>query len=160
VLLLADLFGANWFAYGPRYHTIAAMLGQRASANGWQSFDVIGPLVLVACAAGLAVAYLTASRRSPALPAVITTLLTPVSLALALLVAIRVLLDRPAVHLVQAGGANVIDVRAGAYIGLVLSIAIFIGSYLALRRDRVSDDDAQPVLETLRVEDSRRQSHA
>lgn len=159
-LLLADLFGVSWFAYRAQYRTIAAMLGQRASASGWQTFDVIGPLALVVCLAGLAIAWLTASRRSPALPAVLTTLLAPISLALAVFGAIRALLDRPEVHLIQAGGANVIEARAGAYVGLALSITIFIGNYLVLRRDGVSDEDAQPVLETLGVEESRTQSRA
>lgn len=160
VLLLADLFGASWFAYEPRFHATAAMLGQRASANGWQSFDAIGPLALIVCLAGLAIAWLTASRRSPALPAVITTLLAPVSLALALLVAVRVLLDHPVVHLAQAGGANVIQARASAYFGLGLSVAIFIGSYVALRRDGVAAEDGQAVIELVGVEDSPTQSHA
>ena len=134
-LLLIDMFVVTWFAYTGRYHAIATMLGQRVSATGWQTFDVIGPLALVVCVAGMAAAWFTASRQSPAVPTVIVTLLAPLSFVLALLVAIRVLLDRPSVHLAQAGGANVIVVRPGAFVGLVLSIGVVGGCFLVLRRD-------------------------
>ena len=74
----------------------------------------------------------------------------PVSFVLVVVVAIRVLLDRPTVHLVQAGGANVIEARPGAYIGLVLSVVVFAGLYLSLRRDGVASDDSPAAIETLR----------
>jgi hypothetical protein len=149
LLLLVDLFGLDWFGYSSRFRALAVMLGQSASANGWNSFTVLGPLTLVVGLAGLAAAYLTAARRSPALPVVITTLLLPVSFLQTVWVAIRVLLDGPSVHLVQAGGANVITTLPGAYLGLALSIVVFAGVYLSLRRDGVADDDAPAVIETL-----------
>jgi hypothetical protein len=151
VLLLVDLFAVPWFAYKPQYHATAVMLGQSVSANGWQTFEVIGPLALLVCLVGLMIWLLTATRRSPAMPVVLTTLLLPVSFVLAVLVAIRVLLDRPTVHLAQAGGANVIEPRAGAYVGLALTLVIFAGLYLSLRRDGVPYDDAPATIETLRV---------
>lgn len=151
LLLLVDLFGATWFAYRPQYRAVAAMLAQRSSANGWQAFEVIGPLALVVCVLGLAICVLTAVRRSPAVPVVLTTLLAPVSLALAIAVAIRVLLDAPSVHLAQAGGANVIETDAGAYVGLALCVVIFAGLYLSLRRDAVAPEDSPQMIETLRV---------
>lgn len=160
VLLLIDLFGVSWFGYGARYRALATMLGQSASANGWDTFTVLGPLTLLVGLAGMAIAWLTAARRSPALPVVMTTLLLPVSFVQAVLVAVRVLVDGPSVHLVQAGGANVIDARAGAYVGLGLSIVVFVGVYLSLRRDTVAAEDSPARIETLGVEDSSRESRA
>ncbi len=151
ILLLIDLFGLSWFAYRPQFHATAVMLGQAPSANGWQSFEVIGPLTLLVCLTGAAVWLLTATRRSPALPAVITTLLLPVSLVLAVLVAVRVLLDGPAVHLAQADGRNVITAQPGAYIGLLLSFVLFIGAFMGMRREGVAPEDAPRVIETVRV---------
>lgn len=151
LLLLVDLFGATWFEYRPQYHAVATMLGQRTSANGWQAFELIGPLALIVCVLGVAICVLTATRRSPAVPVVMATLLAPVSFVLAILVAIRVLLDQPSVHLAQAGGANVIETRAGAYLGLVFCVAIFAGIYLALRRDGLAPEDSPVAIETLRV---------
>jgi hypothetical protein len=149
VLLLADLFGSSWFAYSSRFRALATMLGQSPSANGWQTFGVLGPLTVIVCLAGIAILWLSAARQSPALPVVITTLLLPVSFVQAVLVAIRVLLDGPSVHLVQAGGANVIETRPGAYIGLALSVLVFAGTYLSLRRDAVPAEDAPAAIERL-----------
>lgn len=160
LLLLIDLFAASWFAYGSRYHAFAAMLGQSVSANGWDTFTLLGPLTLIVCLSGLAILWLSATRHSPALPVVITTLLLPVSFVQAVLVAIRVLVDRPSVHLVQAGGANVIGARPGAYIGLALSVLVFAGVYLSLRRDAVAPEDSPARIERLSVEDSSTQSPA
>jgi hypothetical protein len=160
VLLLIDLFGVSWFAFGSRYRALATMLGQSASANGWNAFTVVGPLTLLVCLAGLAVACLSAARPSPALPVVITTLLLPVSFAQAVLVAVRVLADGPSVHLVQAGGANVIDTQLGAYAGLGLSIMVFAGVYLSLRREGVAPQDSPARIETLSVGDSSSESRA
>jgi hypothetical protein len=160
LLLLIDLFGLSWFAYEPRVHALMSALGQSTSANGWNTFTVVGPLTLVVCVAGIAAALLTAARRSPAVPVVITTLLLPVSFVQVVWVAIRVLLDRPSLNLVSEGGANVIGARPGAYIGLALSIVVFAGVYLSLRRDGVAAEDSPARIETLGVGDSRRQSPA
>jgi hypothetical protein len=151
VLLLVDLFAVTWFAYKAPFRVTAVMLGQRISANGWQTFEVIGPFTLLVCLVGIAICLLCATRRSPAVPVVLTTLLMPVSFVLVVMIAIRVLLDQPTVHLAQAGGANVIEPRPGAYIGLALSLVIFAGLYLSLRRDGVASDDSPAVIETLRV---------
>lgn len=151
LLLLVDLFGGTWFEYRPQYHAVATMLGQRTSANGWQAFELIGPLALIVCVLGVAICVLTATRRSPAVPVVMATLLAPVSFVLAILVAIRVLLDPPSVHLAQAGGANVIETGVGAYLGLVFCVAIFAGIYLSLRRDGLAPEDSPAAIETLRV---------
>lgn len=151
MLLLLDLFGATWFEYQPQFRASAAMHGLAASANGWNSFELIGPLALFVCLVGLGICWLTATRRSPAVPVVLTTLLAPVSLVLVILVAIRVLLDPPSVNLAQAGGANVIEAGAGAYVGLALCVAVFAGSYLVLRRDGVAPEDSPATIETLRV---------
>ncbi len=151
VVLLIDLFGVTWFQYRAQFHATMAMLGQRVAANGWQSFEAVGPLTLVVALAGVAIVWLAATRRSPALPVVVTTLLLPVSFVQAVLVAVRVLLDPPAVQLAAAGGANVIETRAGAYIGVATSLALFAGVYVSLRRDAVAPEDAPSVIETLRV---------
>jgi hypothetical protein len=152
VALLVDLFAVTWFSYKPEYRATAVMLGQRVSATGWQTFEVVGPLALVVCLVGTAIWWLAATRRSPALPVVLTTLLAPVALALAVLLAIRVLLDRPSVHLLQAGGANVVQARPGAYAALALSIVIFAGLYLSLRREAVAPDDSPAMIEVLSLD--------
>ncbi len=149
VLLVIDLFARPWFAYKPQFHTTAAMLGQRVSANGWQSFEAVGPLTLVVCAVAIAIPCLGATRRSPALPVVLTTLLLPVSLALVILLAIRTLLDTPSVHLLQAGGANALHTEAGAYVALGLSVAILVGLHAAVRHEGTAETDSPTPVETV-----------
>ena len=92
MLLLVDLFALTWFAYKAPFHVTAVMLGQQTSANGWHTFEVIGPFTLLVCLVGIAICVLAASRRSPAVPVVLTTLLLPLSFVLVILIAIRVLL--------------------------------------------------------------------
>ena len=159
-LLVIDLFGVSWFAYDSRLHAFAAMLGQGVSADGWNTFDLLGPLTLIVCLAGIAIFSLTAVRPSPALPVVIATLLLPVSFTQTVLVAIRVLVDPPSVHLAQIGGADAIQARPGAYIGVALSLLIFGGVYLSLRRDSVPDEDAPPAIEQVSLQDSPSESPA
>lgn len=159
-LLAADLFATSWFAYRPQFHAFAAMLGQSVSANGWDTFTVLGPLTLLVSIAGMVIVWLTATRSSPALPVVIATLLLPVSFVQTILIALRVLLDGPSVHLVQAGGANVIETRPGAYIGVALSLLTFAGVYQSLRRDSVAPEDSPSILQTLNVEQPSSESHA
>ncbi len=154
VLLLADLFGVTWFRSEAPLHGAAAMLSQRVSASGWQSLKVLGPLALVVSAAGIAVWVATATRRSPALPVVLTTLLLPVAFALAILAAVRVLLDPPSVHVAQAGGADVIQTQPGAYAGLLLSIALFVGAFVALRREDADSSATSRMIETIDVQQS------
>jgi hypothetical protein len=155
IALLVDLFAVSWFAYKPPFHAVAVMLGQQVSANGWQSFDVIGPLALVVGVAGIAIGWLQATRRSPAVPVVVTTMLLPFSLALVVALLIRVVLDPPSVHLAQAGGAIVIEARPGAYIGLLMSVVILAGTYASLRHDGVSEADAPAEIETVSVGEPR-----
>ena len=160
LLLAVDLFATSWFGYRARFHAFAAMLGQNVSANGWDTFTVLGPLTLLVSIAGVAIWWLTATRSSPALPVVVATLLLPVSFVQTILVALRVFLDGPSVHLVQAGGANVIETRPGAYLGVALSIVTFAGVYVSLRRDGVAPEDSPATIQTLNVEESSSESHA
>jgi ABC-type sulfate transport system permease subunit len=153
--LLVDLFAVSWFAYDSRFHVTALMLGQKVSANGWQSFSVIGPLALVVGVAGIALGWLVATRRSPAVPVVVTTLLLPFSLALVVALVIRVVISPPSVHLAQAGGGNVISAQPGAYVGLVLSVVIFAGTYAALRREGVPTADSPAEIESLPLSEPR-----
>ncbi len=151
IALLIDLLAVPWFAYKAEYQGIAVVLARRVSINGWQAFTFAGPLTLLVSAVGIVAFWLQGTRRSPALPVVVTTLLAPVSLALVVILAVRVLLDQPSVPL--TGGGNALEARPGAYFALVLGTALFVGLFMSLRRDGVADEDAPPAIELLRVGD-------
>ena len=158
VLLVIDLFARTWFEYTPRFHATASTLDRRVGVNGWQAFAVLGPLTVIVCAAGIAIFWLQLTRRSPALPVVVTTLLAPVALGLVVLLAIRVLVDRPGLAMSHAGGAGGIGARSGAYVGLGLSVLIALGTYVSLRREGVAPSDSPSLVETLSIEPSSAQS--
>jgi len=145
LLLLADMFAPAWFeaSAGPR-RSVPAIAGH-ASLNGWQSSLPAGVLALIVCGGGIAIWLTTATRRSPALPVVLNTLLLPFSLALVALVAIRVLVLRPSLH------AAVVSTRSGAWAGLALSVALYLGLYVALRREGVAGADTPANIETVTV---------
>jgi hypothetical protein len=151
VALLIDLFAVPWFAYRPEYQAIAIVLARRVNANGWQAFDFAGPFTLVVAVAGIVVFWLQGTRRSPALPVVATTLLAPLSLALVVVLGVRVLIDQPSVPL--SGGGSALEARPGGYFAVALSVAIFVGLYLSLRREGIADEDAPTQVEVLSVSD-------
>ena len=150
--LLIDLFAVPWFAYRPQYQGIAIVLARHVSLNGWRAFMLVGPLTLLVSVAGAAVFWLQGTRRSPALPVAVTTLLAPVALVLLVALTVRVLFDQPNVPL--SGGGNALEARPGAYLALGLSIVICAGLYLSLRREGIATEDAPTDIETLDLQQS------
>ncbi len=168
--LIVDVFALSWFKigvgrwwsypplssiqYSPHVHGAAiphgpgpVLLRVPLSANGWQSLSVLAPFTLVVAALGLIVWWLTATQRSPALPASLTALLLGLSLLLIVWLLVRVFLDVPGLGL---PGAHV-GRAAGAYVSVGLAIALFLGAYRSLRREGVAEIDAAVVVETRRV---------
>ncbi len=127
--LLVDLFAFSWFA----------------ERNGWKALSVLGPLTALVCLTGVVSWWLQGTRRSPALPAVLLTLLLPVALLVFLLLAVRVLLDTP-------GDASA---RAGAYVALALSLGLVVGVYGSLRREGVAEADSAAEVQAISVRAAR-----
>ncbi len=123
--LLVDLFAVSWFA----------------DRSGWQALRVLGPLTALVCLVGVVSWWLQGTRRSPALPAVLLTLLLPVALLVFGLLAVRVLLDTP-------GDSSA---RAGAYVALALSLGLVVGVYGSLRREGVAEADSAEVVQAISV---------
>ena len=151
LLMLADVFAPPWFDAHASQGTSATAIARHVSLNGWQTSLPAGVLALIVCSGGIAIWLTTATRRSPALPVVMNTLLLPFSVALLVLVAIRVLLLHPGFAGVAAGGAVAASTRPGAWAGLVLSVALYAGLYIALRREGVAAADTPAVVETVTV---------
>lgn len=151
-LMVADTFATTWFQARPagRRHAATA-LSAALSLNGWQTSLPAVVLALILCGGGLAIWLTTATRRSPALPVVLNTLLLPLALALAALVAIRVLLVPPSLHGAAPSFASAPSVRAGAWAGLALSLALCAGFYVALRREGLAPADAPAEVPTVEL---------
>ena len=151
VLMLADMFAPAWFEAHTGPGSSATALARHVSLNGWQTSLPAGVLALIVCCGGITIWLTTAARRSPALPVVLNTLLLPLSLALVVLVAIRVLILHPGVPAALAGSAASVSIRAGAWAGLALSAALYAGLYVALRREGVAPSDTPAVIETVTI---------
>jgi hypothetical protein len=117
VVLLVSLFLPWYDVHGVSRHLTA-----------WQAFSVIDLLLALAALLGIALAVTTAVRRTPAVPVALGVIaLIPGALA-TLLVLVRVL-DPP-------GPNALLDVAAGAWIGLVAAAALTAGAWMSIADER------------------------
>lgn len=165
--LLVVLFAVPWYGYRASFAPILAHgSGPMTAAfgmyraTGWETFGVLGPLAVVVAALGVAIWLSSVTRRSPVVPVALTVLQAPLAGVLAIALAVRVLIDSPQVLLAGPRGGNALQALPGAYVGLVLAVAILAGSYLSLRRDGVATGDAPTEIETLDLSGTRSAGHA
>ncbi len=118
VALLAVMF-LDWYAAG----------GLGVSA--WQAFGVTDLILALTALAAIALAVLTASRRSPALP-VAAGVITSTLGVLALLLVLYRILNQP-------GPNDLVEVRPGAYLGFLCVLAIAAGGSRAMRDEQGED---------------------
>lgn len=144
VVLLASMFALPWYAVKAPYRPTASLLGVATSPTGWQSLDHLRWLLAITGVAALALAYLQASRRAPALPVTFSVIVSGLGLLSSLALVYRVLINVP-------GADGVVDQRAGAYVGLVSACTILYGGYLSLRIEGVAERDGPGEIETIRT---------
>ena len=101
--------------------------------SAWEAFSVVDLLLLLTALAGLGVAFFTASRRAPALPVTTAVIAAGLAIVAALVTAYR-LLNQP-------GPNGEVDVRLGAYLGLLAVAAIAAGAWRTMADERT---DAEP----------------
>jgi hypothetical protein len=120
VLLLVFLLVLPWFrSAGPGMHHV--------TITGWNSFRVLRWLILVTVAAGLLLVYFQQTRRAPALPVVMSVILTPLALVttIALVIRLPTSADTP---------------QLGAYLGVVCAAGLVLGGFWSMR----DEDGWQP----------------
>ncbi len=115
---------SGWAAYAP--------LAQ-LDANAWQAFSVLDLLLLLTALAGLAVAVLAALHRAPALPIGAAVAATALGIVMTLVVLYRILN--------QPGPNDLVDVRAGAYLGLLAVLGVAAGGWLTMADERTETID-------------------
>jgi hypothetical protein len=103
--------------------------------SGFEVFTVIDILLVLVAGVGLALAAFQATRTSPALP-VGFGVLTVVTGAIGTLLTIFRLIDEP--------GLAPVDIREGAWLGLVAVVALTAGGWLSLKVERVRGLPPQP----------------
>jgi hypothetical protein len=142
VVLALALFVLPFYGVSGTFAPTLASEGQATTFDGWDGLLHLRWLVLVAVVAGLALVFVQATRRAPAIPVTFALIVTVLALATAVGLLWRVLIDPP-------GGD--LDVRWGGYVALAASLALFYGGYLSLRQEGLSDHDARTDIETVRL---------
>ena len=119
LLLFVDLF-LPW--YGAAGET----------ANAWLAFSYVDLLLALAALAAMALVVVTASQPAARIPQIMTTAVFWLAVAAAIFAVLR-LINVPGVDTILAGGGADVTRKAGAFIGVVASIALVV---FALRAKR------------------------
>jgi hypothetical protein len=133
VLLFSLVVTSGYGTTGPISPT-AALLGASTSYNGWHALTDLRWLILITGATAIALAYFQATRRAPAIPVTLSVIVSVLALLTVLFLIYRVLINVP-------GPDSVIDRKAGAYLGLISSLAILYGGCASLRQEGIREAD-------------------
>jgi hypothetical protein len=120
VALLIIMF-FSWYGIGGEASDIAGSFGVDTTANAWQSFDFTDLLMFLTCLVAIGGAAAQASGTELPFPAATATFAA--GAVMTLLVLYRIVN--------QPGPNNVIDVKFGAYLGLLACAAIAYGGMRA-----------------------------
>ena len=135
VLLLVVMFAFTWYGLpGDAAEVVQAAGGPDLSRTGWQAHTVLRWLMLLTILAALALVFLTATQRTVAVPVTMAVIVSALSALLTVLLAYRVILDEP-------GSNRFVDVKLGAWLGLLAAALIAYGGYRAMRDERVPAAD-------------------
>jgi hypothetical protein len=124
IALLVVMLALNWYCAGP------------VSRTGWQAHSVLRWLMLLTIVAALALAVLTATQRTVAVPVTVAVIVTALSALLTVVLAWRTLIDHP--------GPGSVSVRGGAWLGLLASATILLGACWSMRDEGTGPTAAQP----------------
>jgi carbon starvation protein CstA len=125
LVLLAAMF-LNWYS----------IRGRDDSLTAWSAFSVVDILLAVVALLGIALAVSEVVGRGPSLPVALAVITTTLALAGTLLLAYRIVN--------QPGPNDLISVEAGAYVGLLASLGVFLGAWLSLSDERPRPADPLP----------------
>ena len=125
VVLLAWMF-LGWYSVSSRDDTL----------TGWAAFSFVDILLALIALLGIALALSEVVGRGPALPVGLGVVTTTLALAGSLLVLYRIIN--------QPGPNDLISVDAGAYVGLLATIGVFLGAWLSLSDERPRPVDPPP----------------
>ena len=138
---MARLRAAEWIAGAAGAGLLAALfLGWYSGASAWEAFSVLDVALALLALVPLALVVLQATRESPSLPAMFSTLTVVAGMLATLLIGYRIV-DQP--------GANAaVEVEGGAWIGLAAAIVATGAGWRSLA-DESGPGRAQPPIEEL-----------
>jgi hypothetical protein len=144
VVLLVAMFAAPWYGLGGTAQRTASALGVSASVDGFNGLPTLRWLILVTIAAAVALSYMQATRRAPALPVSLSVIVTSLGFLTVLGLIYRVLIDVP-------GPNSVIETKLGAYLGLVCAIVLTCGGFRSLREEDHPDAQRNAAIPTVEL---------
>jgi hypothetical protein len=147
LVLLASMFALKWYGLTGALGAAAARIGAASSVNGWSGLSHLRWLILVAALGGLALVYFQATRRAPAVPVNVGVIAFVLGLVTSLALIYRVLINQP-------GPNNLIDQKAGGYVGLAAALVLTWGAYLSMRQEGTLERDGPGEIETIRLGDA------
>ena len=125
-LALLGLMFLDWYAFGD------------TGVTAWNMYSTIDWVLLLVIVITLLMAGITALGRTVALPVALSVVVTVLGTLAFLFVLYRTLINQP-------GPDSVIDLRFGAYLGLVATAGIVVGAYLSMADERTSLADPAAV---------------
>lgn len=143
VLLLAFMFLVPWYGLSAAAARADVAGGVSTSVDGWHALTVLRWLMLVSILVGLALVFLQATRRAPALPAILSVIVSFLGPLTALSLFYRVLINLP-------GPDGLVEQKIGAFLGLLSACALSYGGYVSLREEEsIPSKDALSHVETV-----------
>ena len=124
VALLATMFLA-WYSAGGSATFQGQDIEVSLNLTAWEAFSITDLILALTALCGIALAVLTATRRSPALPVAAGVITTTLGALATLLVLYRILN--------QPGPNEFLDVKLGAFLGFLAVLAVAVGGFLAIR---------------------------
>jgi hypothetical protein len=130
VALLVVMF-LDWYAAGGSASFQGREIDISLGFNAWQAFSITDLILALTALSGIALAVLTAARRSPALPVAAGVITSTLGALASLLVFYRILN--------QPGPNEFVEVKFGAFLGFLAVLAVAVGGYLAMRDEEGED---------------------
>jgi hypothetical protein len=129
VLLIIVMF-FSWYGIGGAAGSILSAANVDTSVNAWQAFDFVDIVLFVTAIVAIGAALLAASGRSVALPVAASVVVTVLGIIAVLLVLYRIIN--------QPGDNAIVDVKFGAWLGLLVTLGIAVGGFLAMADEGTS----------------------
>jgi hypothetical protein len=142
MVLLASMLFLKWYGLSSVFAPTATKLGLSTSVDGWNGLTHLRWLLLLTIACGLALVFLQATHRAPAVPVSMSLIVTVLGILTALALVYRVLINEP-------GSDSVVEQKVGAFVGLISAIVLAYGGYESLRQEGISVKDAPAEIETV-----------
>jgi hypothetical protein len=144
VLLLVLMVFVPWYGVSNASAPKSAALSRSTSYTGWSALTHLRWLMVVTIVAALALAFLQASRRAPAWPAAMSPIVTLLGLITSLALLYRVVISVP-------GADDLLEQKAGSFLGLACALGILYGGYASMRQEGIAPRDGPQEIETVQL---------